>query len=322
MVGAPTCRKSKCGWDGNSKNHRTDSLTPLHISPSGSISFTQPEALQKGSLHLGAATSALPTSTAQPRLAGSSARRGAFHDSLSQQFTTRRNDFIASQAVGAAPSASQFTDAMNFMTQPGATPGGGVSSSSAFYNGAHLTRFYSNASVSIITSMLSRVLHELRVQHEVEPLGDTADDGDEDAEPRPEPREAGEEMDMDAADNVAASAAGGMTRSTSNLSNETITGGGGQTATTTTHDATIPQGSRGTRIRLGLMDRRKCQLKGEIRILRLDNGNGGDDSEEPQAGARASVLMRRSRGNPLEWRRVFGQIVRHREIGQFIVRNV
>ena len=292
-----------------------------------SISFTQPEALQKGSLHLGSGPTAgglsmLPMSTAQPRLS-SAARRGAFQDSLSQQFLHRRNEFAASQAQsGNLPSGSQFTDAIHFMTQPGATPflnsGGGPRS--AFYTAANLTRFYSTASVGVITSMLSRVLHQMRVQHEVEPLGDAMDENG----PIPEPRESGEEMDMDGAGEARRS--DGISRSSSN---ETITDqtGGTRVATTTmTGSVNAQQGSRGSRIRLSLMDRRKCILKGEIRIERVtgqdqDDGDGDDNEADRPVQPRATVLMRRSRGNPLEWRRMFRDIVRHDEIGPFIVRG-
>lgn len=298
--------------------HGAKGLT-VHLSRL-SISFTQPEALQKGSLHLGGHSggglSMLPTSTAQPRL-NNAAHRGAFQDSLSQQFLHRRNEFAASQAQpGNIPSGSQFTDAIHFMTQPGATqifnPGGGPKS--AFYTAANLTRFYSNASVAIITSMLSRVLHQMRVQHEVEPLGDAMDENG----PIPEPRESGEEMDTDAVGEAGKS--NGISRSSSN---ETITDQtGGSRATTRTGSANAHQGSRGSRIRLSLMDHRKCILKGEIRIERMIGQDQDDnDEDDDPAHAKATVLMRRSRGNPLEWRRMFRDIVRHEEIGPFIVRG-
>ncbi|CAO1614924.1 unnamed protein product [Sympodiomycopsis kandeliae] len=281
------------------------------------ISLTQPEAMQRGSLHLGSTSSAagmsmLPTSTAQPRVSSSR------HDSLSQQFLHRRNEFVASQAQGgtSAPSASQFTDAMNYMTQPGATPVFGAGAGpSGYYQGANLTRFYSTASVSIITRLLSKILHEMRVQHEVEPLGDTVDDGEDGAPPRPEPRKTGEMADMDIEPTTSTGASGGLSRTSSTLSNATITDSTTrnpmQASTTASSEVNdIRQGSRGTRIRVSLMDRRKCPLKGEIRIETVSTSE-----------AQTAVLMRRSRGNPLEWRRMFGQIVKRSEIGQYIVRN-
>lgn len=78
-------------------------------------------------------------------------------------------------------------------------------------------------------------------------------------------------------------------------------------------------GARGVRIRLGLVDRRKCALKGEIRIERL--------AELPPELAHAAkrtapsfVLMRRSKGNPLEWRRLFRNVCADAGVRELIAR--
>ena len=74
-------------------------------------------------------------------------------------------------------------------------------------------------------------------------------------------------------------------------------------------DTSAPRvGSRGTRIRVSMTDRRKCALKGEVRIERL---------ELPDASS--FVLFRRSKGSPLEWRRLFRDIARDQRIRPLIV---
>lgn len=78
-------------------------------------------------------------------------------------------------------------------------------------------------------------------------------------------------------------------------------------------------GARGVRIRLGLVDRRKCALKGEVRIERL--------AELPpelehcaQQHDPSFVLMRRSKGNPLEWRRLFRNVCADPAVRELIAR--
>ena len=72
------------------------------------------------------------------------------------------------------------------------------------------------------------------------------------------------------------------------------------------------QGARGARIRLSVVDRRKCALKGEVRIERVAE-------LPPDVGAHAGqpgcfVLVRRSKGNPLEWRRLFRELCKHPQV--------
>lgn len=68
-------------------------------------------------------------------------------------------------------------------------------------------------------------------------------------------------------------------------------------------------GNRGARIRVSTTDRRKCALRGEIWIESV----AAEDSDRQEiqadnAAAKTIVLMRRSKGDPLEWRRLFRAI--------------
>ena len=70
--------------------------------------------------------------------------------------------------------------------------------------------------------------------------------------------------------------------------------------------------ARGARIRLSVVDRRKCALKGEVRIERVAE-------LPPDVGVHAGqpgcfVLVRRSKGNPLEWRRLFRELCKHPQV--------
>lgn len=350
------------------------------------ISFTQPEVVPARSLHDLPPSSALqphrrggPPSSLSPSAAP---RRSGYLDSLSQQFAARRTEFAQSQTQalgahgGAPPSASQFTEALNFFTQPSLSqalggPGGAPSAMSMTPN---LTRFSSHASVPVLLARLSAVLHSMRVQHVVEPLGDAlrpgedlpsngsaapadATHGDADADAVPDMGgDMDTEMDVDLDVDVEGR---GATRTHSTASAASRTSGSGSDSdggtvvldekngsakgTTTAAGSTstsasrarpavgahtnIPYGTKGARIRLGLIDRRKCPLRGEIRIEALRRAGGGvasgetaEEGEHSQREAQCLVLMRRSRGNPLEWRRVFGQIVREGPVADCICR--
>lgn len=330
------------------------------------ISFTQPEAVThpgQSSLTLGSGSSMALGSTQGPlmRHAGPSRpRRSSYAASLSQQFQTRRSEFQQSQQlfqqshgadIGAGMS-SQFTEALNFFTQQptGSLGGSGRSTSQLWGSGAtsalhmtpNLTRFTTRVGVSVIAARLCSILHSMRIQYVVEPLGDSVlPSGDEDEASqdldsqsstlRPDSSASSsgtimadlrdhQEMDLDG-DQSANST--GMTRSTSDSSDAlTIKEAG---ASSTTAAPSIPVGSKGSRIRLGLMDRRKCQLRGEIRIETLAVSEAMEEDSQGSAAAASNgpqclVLMRRSRGNPLEWRRVFGQVVKERSIWESIWR--
>lgn len=74
------------------------------------------------------------------------------------------------------------------------------------------------------------------------------------------------------------------------------------------HALTTAAAAHGARVRVSVVDRRKCALKGEVRIERVA-------ALPPDVGAHAGepgtfVLMRRSKGNPLEWRRLFRDLCR------------
>ena len=77
-------------------------------------------------------------------------------------------------------------------------------------------------------------------------------------------------------------------------------------------------GARGVRIRLGLVDRRKCALKGDIRIERI--AELPPELAAAHGGAASLVLMRRSKGNPLEWRRLFRDLCADAEVRELIAR--
>ncbi|WFD44388.1 non-specific serine/threonine protein kinase [Malassezia psittaci] len=78
-------------------------------------------------------------------------------------------------------------------------------------------------------------------------------------------------------------------------------------------------GARGVRIRLGLVDRRKCALKGDIRIERL--AELPMELDQHRANTSGSfVLMRRSKGNPLEWRRLFRDLCTDISVREMIAR--
>ncbi|KAK0530660.1 Chk1 protein kinase [Tilletia horrida] len=105
--------------------------------------------------------------------------------------------------------------------------------------------------------------------------------------------------------------------------------------------------SSGARIRLSTMDRRKCPLKGEIfvapfRAVRVakeadaEDGAGEEEEEEKEGDGvegkkeqeqqeaevapRCVVLWKRSKGNPLEWRKLFRAVTADPELQAMLVR--
>ena len=78
-------------------------------------------------------------------------------------------------------------------------------------------------------------------------------------------------------------------------------------------------GARGARIRVALVDRRKCALKGDIRIERLTE-LPAELSHLPTSDTPSFVLMRRSKGSPLEWRRLFRDLCADRSVHELIAR--
>ncbi|PKI82816.1 Gef1p [Malassezia vespertilionis] len=86
------------------------------------------------------------------------------------------------------------------------------------------------------------------------------------------------------------------------------------------HDAKALS-ARGVRIRLGLVDRRKCALKGEVRIERIAE-LPPELHHVPHSATHTHsfVLMRRSKGNPLEWRRLFRSLCANANVHDLIAR--
>jgi serine/threonine-protein kinase Chk1 len=162
-----------------------------------------------------------------------------------------------------------------------------------------------------VASHVIRALNSLSVTHDVKPIGDDAHDsislspldeeGEEDEEEELDENSDAMEVDVKPA----------------------------------TDSKRKEVGSRGARIRVSTMDRRKCALRGEIWVESI-TFDGREEEEEEEDGkglldiideeedsdakptisnrvkdkkkARTLVLMRRSKGDPLEWRRLFRAI--------------
>lgn len=286
------------------------------------VSFTQPEAIQGRTLPLGARDDnhhSMPSSTAAP---SRNVRRSDFLESLSQQLTTRRETFAASQSLAGGSSYGQqsmggdFTQALNMLTQPPT-----ALSRATLTLAPNLTRFLSHSQPSVVAARLMTVFHAMRIQFNHEPLGDSnVDDEAEDRDAMPREDDEGRGAGGGAMDVDSQGGAVSMSRSSSN-SDQTLAGnasGGAATATghtTTGGSGRAPsEGVKGIRIRLGLMDSRKCPLKGEVRIERLRAAGAPGEQEGPVC----LVMMRRSRGNPLEWRRVFGKVVKDESVRECV----
>ncbi len=80
-------------------------------------------------------------------------------------------------------------------------------------------------------------------------------------------------------------------------------------------------GSRGAKVRLGTMDKRKCPLRGEVHIENLVLPDAGSDAASVAGddGAKCLVVMKKSKGDPLEWRRLFREVCRKEEIRATII---
>lgn len=313
------------------------------------VSFTQPEAVQDRTLHLGGtatrdsrANDMLPPSTALPRLSGpAAARRGDFLETLSQQLSNRREEFMQSQQHQysgrrddfALIGSSQFTETLNLLTQ---RPSSLAANPTALSLTPNLTRFLSQSSPSIVASRLSAVFYSIRAQHVVEPLGDAfvgGEDGDKDAVPVEASNNPADDMELEpktidvyhqesrttsrhlsSSDNATiVDAARGSPETSRAASNSDVSG---------MKPGAVPEGSKGTRIRLALFDTRKCQLKGEVRIERLGEPSDGSGTGHSQTAGVPTCLitMRRSRGDPLEWRKVFGKVVKDPQVSKCICR--
>ncbi|PWY98246.1 Pkinase-domain-containing protein [Testicularia cyperi] len=297
------------------------------------VSLTQPEAIQNSSLGFGVGSGAggwrdhgrtagmvLPPSTAMPAIAASSSSTGTANSedmsrrlAMSQHISHRRLEFSSSGsgvsggfgggADGGLPGASQFTQALNHFTQFEAltSVAAGSSSSSHLRFSPHLTRFFTSVSAVTITTLVANVLDQLAIQNAVDAIGDEEEleeaysfmvNGDPgSAEPRAAARSTEEDVRM----------------------KSTETGG-----------KKVVVGSRGARIRLATMDKRKCPLRGEIRVEILAPATSSDvGTAEPRSdtasAAKCLVVMRRSKGNPLEWRRLFREICNNSDVRSTII---
>ena len=257
------------------------------------ISLTQPEAFGPGlELNL----NRVPPSSALPAFkATTDPRRLA----LSQQITSRSHNVPSTNTEGygiaAGAAGSQFTQAMNHMTQWSNLAGGTARFS------PHLTRLFCSASGPIVARHIIDALQALLITHAVLPIGSNG----EEMAPSPsasslrEGGTQGDEMDMDV------DMSGSGDHASSNASRR---------------DTEI--GSRGARIRVSTTDRRKCALRGEIWIETITPDNDEDDDDDEgrhQRVARTHVLMKRSKGDPLEWRRLFRALATSEGVKELIV---
>lgn len=260
------------------------------------VSLTQPEAIQAGSFELGAGGSsargwrdgagglALPSSTAMPSIAAGSddmSRRLA----MSQHITTRRQEF-SSSATGSEVGllgASQFTQALNHFTQFEAlTNMVGAGSSHRF--SPHLTRFFSSATPSQMVALVSDVLDSLAIQNATNAIG--------------------EQEELEEAYNFIVD--GGEPHTSA------------EAASTTGKRFAI--GTKGARIRLATMDKRKCPLRGEVWVENLMASDSGCDVDPVSDDTvKTLVVMKKGKGDPLEWRRLFRELCRRPEIQATII---
>lgn len=255
------------------------------------ISLTQPEVIQNSSLSLGSGGDtrsgglALPSSTALPTTTDASRRLA-----MSQHITSRRLDFTSSHNTGQAadvsmPAASQFTQALNHLTHFDALTSTGAAANSHMRFSPHLTRFFASASAAVMTTLVAAALDSLSVQNAVDAMG--------------------EEEELEEA---YAFMVNGDPGTFSHSDDDDDDGG-------VSHKSKRPIiGTRGARIRIGTMDNRKCPLRGEIRIEQLSA-----DTSSNQSAAKCLVVMRRSKGSPLEWRRLFREICKKDQIQATIV---
>lgn len=80
----------------------------------------------------------------------------------------------------------------------------------------------------------------------------------------------------------------------------------------------VPNFTKGAKIRLSLTDARKCALRGEIRIESISRSTCDAREETQTKDVQTYVLMRRSKGDPLEWRRLFRTIATSPEVRTLI----
>lgn len=174
-----------------------------------------------------------------------------------------------------------------------------------------LTRFFASIDAREVTRRIVDALQEESVQNSVEPLGENQVESDGTI---PE-----DGMDLD-------------------LNGDVEMNGGdeekvGISRTSSSGSLTLPEsiGTWGARIRIFKMDPRKCALRGEIRIEVLSSKDLDDASMPPPSVISTShgndnktqpkcvVLMRRSKGSPMEWRKLFMSIAKKKDIAEVIL---
>ncbi|CDW97359.1 hypothetical protein [Sporisorium scitamineum] len=269
------------------------------------VSLTQPEAIPNSSFGLAAGRSvargwrddagqgggglALPSSTAMPAIATSSDDMSC-RLAMSQHISTRRVEFSSSGhgSEMAMPGASQFTQALNHFTQFEAlTHMAGVGSSHLRFS-PHLTRFFSSASAATMVSLVTDLLDGLAIRNAVTAIGD--------------------QEELEEAYNFM-------------VEGEPEAAGSSDDASrTTTSGKRVVVGSRGARVRFATMDKRKCPLRGDVRVENLLAPDATSDSAPAsEDAAKCLVVMQKSKGDPLEWRRLFREICRRPEIQATII---
>lgn len=270
------------------------------------VSLTQPDAILTSSFDLAARAVArgwaddtgpggglpLPSSTAMPAFASDDMSRRL---AMSQHISSRRAEFSTTASGSgydmALPGASQFTQALNHFTQFEALTHVAGTGSSHLRFSPHLTRFFSSASAATILALIIDVLDRLAVLNAHQAIGDQ------------------EELELEEAYNFMADGEPETTVPSDDSSRPT---GGSKR---------LLIGSRGARIRLKTMDRRKCVLRGEVYVENLAAPDSTSDSASApdRNAAKCLVVMKKGKGDPLEWRRLFREVCRRPEIMQTII---
>ena len=261
------------------------------------ISLTQPEAFGPG---LAFDSARLPPSSALPALKTSDPKKIA----MSQQISARRNNVPSASIDGlgmaAGAASSQFTQAMNHMTQWSSLAGGVVRFS------PHLTRVFCSGLADLVAKQIIGLLSNMSITHNVRPTRSDQDEdeffvNDDPASSPIDPSTIGDDaMDLD------------------------MVSAYDEDPTVTSRGTAKKNLTNGCTIRVTTTDRRKCALRGEIIISPLSARNADQAQEGQQYGntakqAKTYVMMRRSKGDPLEWRRLFRALVMDEKIRPMIV---
>lgn len=279
-----------------------------------SVSHTQPEGIQRNALNIGPGRT-IPTSSAGPVI--SDRTRAA----ISQHTNNGGSQFAL--AINAMVSCKTLTEPeLCFVSfskelllticslQIYQTQWSSMAGSQRRF-APQLTRFFASLDAREVTQRIVAALQNESVQNSVEPLGEDpartipdTDGGDGDTE-------MAESQDSEISELSASSSSNSL--------------------------SSLPEsiGTWGARIRVFKMDSRKCALRGEIRIEVLSSTdfdkaampppsvipawNGNSQAGNERKSPKCVVLMRRSKGSPLEWRRLFISISRRKEVAEVIL---